>query len=223
VKTRNKVRKKRKKNVIQPEPSYMGLGLLISLLNSESVLEFIDETLEEDEHGWWHPLHFNESWLKKAWRMRRVILDDLSPLIEGKSRSRAENHLNLLLKKINDMKFKPYWDVWPAGKIGVMRLKNPAYEKLGPGQAVLKLGKFRGIVTMEFDIVGDPKRYFYGTIAESLQNGRLNRLKRCQWERCRKLYFAYDGRRTIYCSGGCAKAYDKNDAKERVRKYREGL
>lgn len=228
MKVRSKVRKARKKNRGQSESSNEGLQLLVSLLNAESLAEFRGKTYEDSKDGPWHPLGFDDRWTKKAWGMRRGILDDLTPLIEGKSRSRVENHLKAFLKKINGMNFKPYWDVWPPRKVlwvinRETRVQNPAYIRLGPGQAVLKLGRFRGIVTMTFDILGDPKRYFYGTIAMSLQGGQLSRFKRCRWERCRKFFIAYDGRRNAYCSGDCAKASDRSDAKERVRKSREGL
>ncbi len=226
MKIRSKVRKARKKNVGQSESSNEGLHLLVSLLNSKSVSEFREKTYDVYKDGPWHPLGFNDSWTKKAWQMRRTILDDLTPLVERKSRSRVEDHLIVLLKKINGMEFKPYWDVWPSRKVlwvinRKARVENPPYKRLGPGQAVLKLGKFRGIVTVTFDILSDPKRYFYGTIAMSLRDGQLNRFKRCQWERCRKFFIAYDRRRTVYCSGDCGKASDRSGAKERVRKYRE--
>ncbi len=226
MKIRSKVRKARKKNVGQSESSNEGLHLLVSLLNSKSVSEFREKTYDEYKDGPWHPLGFNDRWTIKAWRMRRAILDDLTPLIEGKTTSSVEKYLKALIEKINGIKFKPYWNVWPSRKFYLVinqktLVENAAYKRLGPAQAVLKIGKYRGIVTMTFDILGDPKRYFYGTIAMSLRDGQLNRFKRCQWERCQKFFIAYDRRRKAYCSGDCGKASDRSGAKERVRKYRE--
>lgn len=204
-----------------------GLWLLLSLLNAESEAAFRDEMYRQMQEGDWR--RFDDGWTKAAWHLRGGIFQDVAPLIEQRRGLPLDDHLKALVEKINGTNLKTVLGIWPARSIlwtiqskgTVIKVDNPAYGKLGPGQGVLKIGKRKWIVSTTFEYFDSPSGYFYGTLAEALKEGQFSRLKRCQWKECRKFFIAHDRRRKAYCSTRCAQASDKDDARYRVKKWRQ--
>lgn len=202
-----------------------GLWSLLSLLNTESESAFRDEMYRQEGDL----RRFDDKWVQAAWHLRGEIFQDVTPLIEQRRGLRLDAHLKALVEKINGINLKSVLGVWPARPIlwtiqskgKVIKVGNPAYGKLGPGQRVLKIGKQKWIVSTTFDFFDSPRGYFYGTLAEALKEGQFSRLRRCQWKECRKFFIADDGRRKAYCSTKCAEASDRDDAKYRIKKWRQ--
>lgn len=195
------------------------LRLLTDLLNS-SDLESFHKAVEFS--GIREELHLDHVWEREAYDFRDELLTELNPLVEARRRSSAKQYLEQLIEKINDARLRPHWSLWPADKtLGGEVGRNPAYERLGVGQGVLRLGTRKWIVTMDFDFLTSPKKFFYGAIVSALQSGKFNGFKRCQWKECRKFFVTPDLRRDRYCTPECGRAYDRTDAAERVRKKRK--
>ena len=195
------------------------LNLVALLLNADSLPAFqLDlQNLENSEK-----VGFHKDWAGRAWGLHDELMQDLRPLVEGKKTSEIKRDLDRLVEKINELGIKPYWDTWPATKsLGGEFPSNPAYEKLGVGQRVLKFGKDKWIVTMNINLGDAPRGYFYGAIITAFQSGSFNYFKRCQWKDCRKFFLTPDLKRDTYCTPECGKAYDRADAAKRVKRKRK--
>jgi hypothetical protein len=109
---------------------------------------------------------------------------------------RTKSHLVSLLGILDWLKFEPRFKLLPAkGKINRNR------------EGVFSWGAGRWIVKMDFSagIPYDPKRDFYGIIAEGLMTGELARLRQCAY--C-KVYFVAEQPRVRFCPGHARKYYD---------------
>lgn len=197
------------------------LGLLVSLLNASSAAQFQEELHRQLGKEYADVLGFDDKWVKKAWLLQDKLLKDIGRLFDTKAKATVEKHLHALIEKVNSLNFKPYWRLWPGQRfIGGEYGNNPAYKRLGHHQGIVKIGRGKWIVTVNFRTLESPKDFFYGAIIETLQSGQLKHLKRCQWGECRNFFITYDLRRTTYCRTQCMLASDRADAAKRVQKSR---
>ena len=179
--------------------------------------------------------------------LQREIIDDLLPIAEppgGRARKadrtaatiRLDDCLRVLIKKLNEMKFRAVFKVLPGPKrvrlsnSDIFHLavydfpaskrrailwnsvpkRNPAHRLLNLTQRLFEWGEGQWIVTMDFDSgfpLYNSRARFYGIIAEGLANGELANLRRC---RLCNVFFMAQHRSRIFC------------CEEHVRGYHDG-
>jgi hypothetical protein len=226
MKSRNKPESRRKKKGGKADAMSHPANELMFLrdfLNAQSQEEFL-ASLDEVEAR-----RFGLSWIRRAWKVKNQILEDLRLLTDFVTPSKAIHALRVLVSKLNNLGLTPSWGIWPANPTfniysgGKQRGKipNPGWKRLGAGQGTIQVGKQHFIISMNFENERHPGKYLYALIACALQTGGLEHLRRCQWEKCRRFFLRKDLRRTAYCDEVCADAYDRHNAAERVRKSRE--
>ena len=219
---------KRPKTPVQRQPDKTksltaGLEVLTALLHAQSKQFFLAKLTNSD----WKLL--GTHWMRAAWAARDEILADLEPLLDQINKSKARKALETLIHKVNGIGLKPHWIIWPAVPILtvrskkppiVVKIENPAWMRLGPGQGTIEIGGKRYIVLLSIMNWRNAREFLYGVMILAIQSGNLQHLRRCHWKRCNKYFFTADLRRKKYCSADCADASDRADAPERVRKWR---
>jgi hypothetical protein len=212
--------KKKIPRLLTAQTAHLGLSPLLLLLNAPTEKHFLSKC---------EFLMVRIGSGRAAWRLRGEIIGDLEDLIERRNKSRVFNALLKLVSKVNRIGMKPSWFVWPTKPVGHRLLDsivgenqfNYLLSKLGPEQAILKLGKVECMVAMVFRHVFDARRFFYGMVINALQNGAIEYLCRCSFKKCRLFFVTHDRRKRSFCCDKCQKGAQNEDSRQRMEIWRK--